>query len=97
MALVLLCDRGGRLADTACCGRCHAPIKSRQTSLTGDERQNKRKSDPRVDSLNESQLAAGQDLLLSVGRRRRPESEQQASMRKYAAAARQAVALRQQH
>ena len=34
-------------------------IKSRRTSLTGDERHNKRKSDPRVDSLKESQLAAG--------------------------------------
>src|SRR4051812_44707083 len=74
---------GGRLADTACCGRCHAPIKSRQTSPTGDERQNKRKSDPRVDSLKESQLAAGRDLLLSVGRRRRLESQQQASKREF--------------
>src|SRR5215208_3223320 len=33
--------RGGRLADTACWRRCHASIKSRQTSPTGDERQNK--------------------------------------------------------
>ena len=39
--------------------RCHASIKSRQTSPTGDERQNKRKSGPSpADSLNESQLAA---------------------------------------
>ena len=33
-------------ADTACCGRCHAPIKSRQTSPTGDERHSKRCSGP---------------------------------------------------
>ena len=36
----------GRSADTACWGRCHAPIKSRRTSPTGDERHNKRKSGP---------------------------------------------------
>jgi hypothetical protein len=34
-------DRDGHLADTACSRRCHASIKSRQTSPTGDERQNK--------------------------------------------------------
>src|SRR3954467_5815590 len=38
--------RDGHLADTACWRRCHASIKSRQTSPTGDERQNKRKSGP---------------------------------------------------
>src|SRR5215216_4682041 len=47
MILVLLyLDRDGRLADTACLRRCHASIKSRQTSPTGDERQNTRKSGP---------------------------------------------------
>jgi hypothetical protein len=60
---------------------CHAPIKSRQTSLTGDERHNKRKSGPQADSLKESQLAAGRDLLFGIGRRRRPRSQQQASKR----------------
>src|SRR4051794_13115866 len=46
-ALVLLyLDRDGHPADTACWRRCHASIKSRQTSPTGDERQNKRKSGP---------------------------------------------------
>src|SRR3954453_10776919 len=50
---------GGRLVDTAFLGRCPASIKSRQTSPTGDERQNKSKSGPSpADSLNESQLAA---------------------------------------
>src|SRR3954452_573700 len=59
MILVLLFDRDGRLVDTACSRRYHASIKSRQTSPTGDERQNKRKSGPSpADSLNESQLAA---------------------------------------
>src|SRR3954453_16065803 len=59
MILVLLFDRDGRLVDTACSGRYHASIKSRQTSPTGDERQNKRKSGPRpADSLNESHIAA---------------------------------------
>src|SRR5215217_184619 len=47
MVLVLLyLDRDGRLADTACWRRCHASIKSRQTSPTGDERHNRRKSGP---------------------------------------------------
>src|SRR3954452_21541876 len=59
MILVLLFDRDARLVDTACSRRYHASIKSRQTSPTGDERQNKRKSGPSpADSLNESQLAA---------------------------------------
>src|SRR3954465_1562911 len=59
MALVLLYLRDGHPADTACWRRCHASIKSRQTSPTGDERQNKRKSGPApADSLKESQLAA---------------------------------------
>ena len=72
----------GPPADTACWGRCHAPIKSRRTSPTGDERHNKRKSGPtRADSLKESQLAAGRDHLHGVGRHRQPESKQQASKR----------------
>ena len=36
----------GRPADMACLGRCHAPIKSRRTSPTGDERHSKRWSGP---------------------------------------------------
>src|SRR4029453_10890003 len=46
MALVHVLSRpdAGRPADRACWGRCHAPIKSRRTSPTGDERHNKRKS-----------------------------------------------------
>ena len=48
----------GHPADTACLGRCHAPIKSRRASPTGDERHNKRKSGHPADSLKESQLAA---------------------------------------
>ena len=68
----LILDRDGRLADTACWRHCHASIKSRQTSPTGDERQNKRKSGPSpADSLKESQLAAGRDPLHRVGRHRR--------------------------
>src|SRR5215207_1260750 len=80
--------RGGRLADTACWRRCHASIKSRQTSPTGDERQNTRKSGPSpADSLKVSQLAAGRDLLHGVGRHRRTESKQQASKQRSAKAA----------
>ena len=49
----------GPLADTACWRRCHASIKSRRTSPTGDERHSKRRSGPSpADSLKESQLAA---------------------------------------
>jgi hypothetical protein len=36
--------KSGHPADRACFGRCHAPIKSRRTSPTGDERHNKSKS-----------------------------------------------------
>src|SRR5215218_10139488 len=43
----------------ACLGRCHAPMKSRRTSSTGDERHSERWSGPTADSLKESQLAAG--------------------------------------
>src|SRR5918995_6967026 len=83
MVLVLLyLDGDGQLADTACWRRCHASIKSRQTSPIGDERQNKRKSGPDpADSLKVSQLAAGRDLLHGVGRHRRATSKQQASKR----------------
>ena len=35
-------DLSGHPADTACWGRCHAPIKSRRTSPTGDERHSER-------------------------------------------------------
>src|SRR4051794_38046495 len=76
----------GRLvdvADTACWRRRHASIKSRQTSPTGDERQNKSKSGPSpADRLKESQLAAGRDLHAGVGRHRRGELKQQASKQK---------------
>ena len=47
-------------------------IKSRQTSLAGDERHNKGSQARGADSLKESQLAAGRDHLLGIGRRRRP-------------------------
>src|SRR5215213_8193057 len=78
--VLLLIPDGGRLADTACWRRCHASIKSRQTSPTGDERQNRRKSGPcPADSRKESQLAAGREPPFSVGRHRRAESQQQAS------------------
>src|SRR4051812_7730466 len=66
-------DRVGRPADTACWGRCHAPIKSRQTSPTGDERHSERWSGPTADSLNESQLAAGRGAFTS--RRTSPTSQ----------------------
>ena len=62
----------GRSADRACWGRCHAPIRSRRTSPTGDERHNKRKSGQPADSLKESQLAAGRDHPPRVGRHRQP-------------------------
>src|SRR4051812_28431675 len=52
----------GPPADTACLGRGHAPIKSRRTSPTGDERHSERQSGQRADSVKESQLAAGRSL-----------------------------------
>src|SRR4051812_2650348 len=60
MTLVLLLMLQGRTSGGhGLLRRCHASIKSRQTSPTGDERQNKRKSGPApADSLKESQLAA---------------------------------------
>jgi hypothetical protein len=62
----------------------------------GDERDNKIKSDRApVDSLKESQLAAGRDHLLRVGRHRRAQSEQQASLRtSYGSVARRSRGLR---
>src|SRR4051812_24783243 len=81
-------DGDGRLADTACWRRCHASIKSRQTSPAGDERQNTRKSGSSpADNLKGSQLAAGREPPFSVGRHRRGESQQQASKRQSAAEA----------
>jgi hypothetical protein len=59
-------------ADMAWWGRGHAPIKSRRTPPTGDERHNTSKSSPPADSLKESQLAGGRELLLGVGRHRPP-------------------------
>src|SRR3954447_20645597 len=53
---------GGPPADTACLGRCHAPIKSRRTSPTGDERHSERQSGHPADSVKASQLAAGRSL-----------------------------------
>ncbi len=66
-------------ADTACWGRCHAPIKSRR-EIPDRRRATQRKPvRPRVaDSLKASQLAAGRDLRFGVGRHRRRQSEQQA-------------------
>src|SRR5215207_7983093 len=92
MALVLLYLRDGHPADTACWRRCHASIKSRQTSPTGDERQNKRKSGPNpADSLKASQLAARSGP--SPPRRTSPtrKSKQQASKREPARPATVAV------
>src|SRR5829696_5219106 len=82
MALVLLLMvKGGRLVDTACSRRCHASIKSRQTSPTGDERQNKSKSGPsRPTASKRVSSPPGRDHLLHVGRHRQPKSKQQASM-----------------
>ena len=53
-------DWVGRPADTACSGRCHAPIKSRR-DIPDRRRATQRKAvRPRAaDSLKESQLAAG--------------------------------------
>ena len=53
-------DRVGHPADTACSGRCHAPIKSRP-GIHDRRRATQRKAvRPRAaDSLKESQLAAG--------------------------------------
>src|SRR3954452_20428138 len=49
MVLVLLhLDGDGRLADTACWRRCHASIKSRQTSPAGDERHNRTEVRPQI-------------------------------------------------
>src|SRR3954470_22307352 len=72
MALVLLyLDRDGHLADTACWRRCHASIKSRQTSPTGDERQNKRKSRPsRPTASMRASSPPGRDLFHHAGRHR---------------------------
>ncbi len=51
---------GGSPADTACCGRCHAPIKSRR-NIPDRRRATQRKlvKPQRADSLKQSQLAAG--------------------------------------
>src|SRR5215203_3276044 len=65
--------QGGRLADTACWRRRHASIKSRQTSPTGDERQNKSKSGPsRPTASKRVSSPPGRDHLLRVGRHRPP-------------------------
>ena len=59
--------------DTACWRRCHASIKSRQTSPTGDERQNKRKSGPsRPTASKRVSSPPGRDHLHRVGRHRPP-------------------------
>ena len=55
-------SESGRPADIACWGRCHAPIKSRRTSPTGDERHSESQSGPTADSVKASQLAAGRSL-----------------------------------
>src|SRR3954447_16526855 len=48
----------GRPADTACLGRCHAPIKSRRTSRPATSDTTKGSQTTPADSLKESQLAA---------------------------------------
>src|SRR5829696_4042111 len=73
--------RGGRLADTACWRRCHASIKSRQTSPTGDERHNRTEVRPQIwpTASKRASSPPGRDLLHLVGHHRPPESQQQAS------------------
>jgi hypothetical protein len=73
--VLLLILQGGRLADTACWRRCHASIKSRQTSPTGDERQNKSRSDRRSGRQPQRESARRRSgPSPSVGRHRRAES-----------------------
>jgi hypothetical protein len=48
----------GRPADTACLGRCHAPIRSRRTSRPATSDTTKGSQATPADSLKESQLAA---------------------------------------
>jgi hypothetical protein len=64
-------------ADTACLGRCHAPIKSRQSIPTGDERHSESQSGPRADSVNASQLAAGRSLSRWSDVTRNPNSKRE--------------------
>jgi hypothetical protein len=81
LVLVLLyLDRGGHLADTACWRRCHASIKSRQTSPTGDERHNRTEVRPtrptaskRVSSPPVGTIPSASDVTDE------PKSQQQAS------------------
>lgn len=54
----------------------HAPLKSRRTSATGDKRHNM-KSQTEVDSLKDSQVAAGRDHLLRAGHHPRAQSKQE--------------------
>ena len=54
----------------ACFGRGHAPIKSRRTSPTGDERHSERQSGHTADSVKASQLAAGREPPLEAGHHR---------------------------
>ena len=71
---------GGHPADTACYGRCHAPVKSRRTSPTGDERHNTRKSGPPGPTASKRVSSPpGRDHPHGVGHHRQPESKQQAS------------------
>ena len=64
-------DRHGRLADTACWRHCHASIKSRQRSPTGDERHNTSKSGPsRPTASMRVSSPPGRDHRLRVGRHR---------------------------
>jgi hypothetical protein len=66
--------------DTACSRRCHASIKSRQTSPTGDERQTKgSQALARPTASKRVSSPPGRDHRLHVGRHRQPKSKQQAS------------------
>jgi hypothetical protein len=53
-------------------------IKSRQGIAIGESDRAKASEADTADSVKASQLAAGRDLSFSIGRRRRPESEQRA-------------------
>jgi len=57
-SLQLGSPKNGPRVDTAQLGRCHAPIRSGQGSTGGGERHNASRSNPKVDSIAESQLAA---------------------------------------
>ena len=78
----------GHPADTACWGRCHAPIKSRRASPTGDERHNKRKSghpgrQPQRESARRpvGTISTASDVTDSPNRNSKPQSGSAVSRR----------------